>query len=158
MFGRVERFKIRAGQCLGLVGTGCAVTTRPSHDVDMAVSRVVCRATAFGRSSRLALAVAGHSEPLATCSVAQPLTATMGAAAATLHCHHVCTADASRVTKLSLPSYRRHIRAGPLHLCTVAGPMLVAFVMHTWVSHHGHAIYGTMAARAMPVGRACLSV
>ena len=53
---------------LGLVGAVCAVTAQPPHAEHTVTSRVVNHATALGRSSRLGLVEAGHSESLVAAS------------------------------------------------------------------------------------------
>ena len=63
-FSRFGRFKIHARYQFW-VGAGCAVTVQSSQAVHMAASRVVSHATTLGRSSRLGLAEAILSEPLA---------------------------------------------------------------------------------------------
>ena len=68
----------------------------------MAMSRTVNRATVLGRSSRLGLAEADRSEPLAPRPTALPRAAVLGATAAALRCRHVCTTDPSRVAMLPL--------------------------------------------------------
>ena len=97
MFGRVEHFKIHACHCLGLVGAGCVVTARPSHAAHKAASCAVNRATMLGWSSRLGLAEAGRSEPLAPRPAALPRAVVLGAATAALRCRRVCTADACNI-------------------------------------------------------------
>ena len=68
----------------------------------MAVSCVVNHAATLGLSSRLGLAEAGRSEPLAPRPAALPHAAVLGAAAAALCCRRVRTVDTTRVTTLSL--------------------------------------------------------
>jgi len=64
-FSCFGRFKIHARHNLGMVGAVHAVTARTLHAAHMATSRVVNRAIVLGRSSRLGLAEASCSEPLA---------------------------------------------------------------------------------------------
>jgi len=111
----------------------------------MVASHAVNRATVLGRSSRLGLAEASRSEPLAPRPTALPHDAVLGAAAAALRCRRVCTTYPLYVMMLSMPSHHHRVRTSPLHLCAVASPVRVASAARTWVSHRRHAIYGTAA-------------
>ena len=86
----------------------------------------------LGRSVRLGLAEAGRSEPLALRPTTLPRTAVLGAATAALCSRRVRTAGATRVATLPLPSHCRSVRTGPMHLCGVVGPVLVASAARMW--------------------------
>ena len=103
-----------------------------------------CAAT-LGRSGHLGLAEVGHSEPLAPRLAALPHAAVLGAATTALHGRRLRTAVTTRVTTQPLPSHCCRIRADPLHLCAVTGPVRVASTARTWASRRRHAIYGTAA-------------
>ena len=119
---------------LRLVVVGCVVTVRPPHATHTFASRAVNCATALGRSSRLGLSEADHSEPLAPCPAALPHAAILGAAVVTLRSRRIHTTDAPRFMMLPLPSHRHHVHADPLHLCAVVAPVRVASAACTWAS------------------------
>jgi len=112
------------------------VTARPSHAAHKAASCAVNRATMLGWSSRLGLAEAGRSEPLAPRPTALP----RAAATAALHCYHlavVCTHCYLVVLSTSLAPRRCRCRrivvaSAPIRctLCAADGQFKAATATH----------------------------
>ena len=91
---------------LGLVGAGCAVTAWPPHAAHTVASHAVKHVTVLDRSSRLGLAEAGRSEPLAPrpAALPAPLRSRCCLTSRCCRCHRVALIRASACsTALPLP-------------------------------------------------------